>query len=148
MTNVTDICRRDVVVVRGSDELVTAAQRMREEHIGYLVVVDEDGRKPIGVLTDRDIVITVIAREVDPATLKVGDVMTRNPVTVRDADMMNVALQAMRAIGVRRVPVVDASGVLTGVLSLDDVLDGLAEELSHVAASIRKERTIEARLRP
>lgn len=145
---VSDICKRDVVIVHGSEEVSTAAQRMREKHIGYVVVVDgESERRPIGVLTDRDIVVTVVAREIDPRTLKVEDVMTRDPLTVRETESMGAALQAMRSIGVRRLPVVGTSGRLTGVLSMDDVLDGLAEQLGGVAASIRNERRIEASLR-
>jgi CBS domain-containing protein len=148
--NVGELCKRDVVVVKGSEELATAAEKMRDEHIGYLVVVDGSGsgRDPIGVLTDRDIVITVMARGVDPRTLKVEDIMTRNPIVVKEADSIESALQAMRSIGVRRVPVVSLRGHLTGVLSLDDVLDGLADEFGTVAATIRNERRIEFSLRP
>ena len=148
--SVGDMCKRDVVVIQASDELATAAQRMRDEHIGYLIVVDGNGsgRDPIGVLTDRDIVVAVVARGVDPRSLKVEDVMTRNPVMVKEADSIEAALQAMRAIGVRRVPVVSLRGHLTGVLSLDDVLEGLAGELESVAASIRTERRLESTLRP
>jgi CBS domain-containing protein len=147
--NVGELCKRDAVVVRGSDELATAAEKMRDEHIGYLVVVDDGaGRDPIGVLTDRDIVVTVVARGVDPHTLKVEDLMTRNPVVVKEADTIEAALQAMRAIGVRRVPVVSLRGHLTGVLSLDDVLDGLADELGTIATTIRNERQFECSLRP
>jgi predicted transcriptional regulator len=148
--NVRDICKRDVVAVQGSDELVTAAQKMRDEHIGYLVVVDDNGsgRDPIGVLTDRDIVIAVVARGVDPRSLKVEDLMTRNPIVVKEEDPIEAALHAMRTIGVRRMPVVSLRGHLTGVLSLDDVLEGLADELGTIAASIRNERRFESTLRP
>jgi CBS domain-containing protein len=147
--NVSDICKQDVVVVLRTDELSTAAQRMRDNHIGYIVVVDRsDMRQPVGVLTDRDIVITMVARDVDPRSVKVDDVMTRDLVTVKETDSMGAALQAMRDLGVRRVPVVDARGELAGVLSLDDVIDGLADELASVAASIRNARRIEGLVRP
>jgi CBS domain-containing protein len=147
--NVSEICKRDVVVAFRSDELATAALRMRDKHIGYLVVVEgDDGQEPIGVLTDRDIVVTLVARDVDLRSVKVEDVMTRGPVTVKETDSVGTALQAMRRIGVRRVPVVGGRGQLVGVLSLDDVIDGLAEELGSVAASIRNERRIESAVRP
>ena len=108
--NVSNICSRNAITVRRSDELVKAAQLMREKHIGFLVVVEPDVadglQRPVGVLTDRDIVITVVARETDPRTLRVGDVMTQPPVTVSSADSMDEALREMRRAGVRRMPVI------------------------------------------
>jgi CBS domain-containing protein len=100
------------------------------------------------VLTDRDIVVAVVAREIDPRTLRVGDVMTREPVVAREEDSSATALQEMRRIGVRRLPVVGEHGRLVGVLSLDDVIDELAAELQNVAGSIRNEQRIEGALRP
>jgi len=148
--NIGGLCHRNAVTVGRLDELIKAAQLMRERHIGYLVVVDEtDGKKrPIGVLTDRDIVITVVARETDPRTLRAGDIMTQQPVTVSEADPVEKALREMRRVGVRRLPVITAQGELAGIVSLDDVLDFLAGELQNVAASIRNERLIEGTLRP
>jgi CBS domain-containing protein len=144
--DVQDLCRRSAVTVREADELEKAAQLMREHHIGYLVVVraeTSDG-VPIGVLTDRDIVIKVVAKQANAAALRVGDVMTPNPIVANENDPLKKALRAMRQIGVRRLPVVGARGQLVGILSVDDVLDALADELSDVAGSIRKELTIES----
>jgi CBS domain-containing protein len=125
---------------------------MREKHIGYLVVVEADvadgSQRPIGVLTDRDIVTTVVARETDPRSLRVGDIMTQQPVTASIADSIDKALREMRRVGVRRLPVVGQRGELVGILSLDDVLDVLAGELQNVAGSIRNEQVIEGTLRP
>ena len=125
---------------------------MREKHIGYLVVVDpevvDQSLRPVGVLTDRDIVVSVVARETDPRALRVGDVMTQQPVTVGSAEPVERALREMRRIGVRRLPVVGQRGELIGVLSLDDVLEVLAGELQSIAGSIRNERVIERSLRP
>lgn len=150
--NVGKICQHNVVTVRPFDELTTAAQLMRERHIGYLVVVEPDlaegGARPIGVLTDRDIVIAVVAGGVDPKTLTVGDVMTQQPVITAESSSTRAALQEMRRIGVRRLPVIGSRGELRGVLSIDDVLDSLASELQDVAGSIRNERRIETALRP
>ncbi|HYB32157.1 MAG TPA: CBS domain-containing protein [Steroidobacteraceae bacterium] len=148
--NIGGLCHRNAVTVGRFDELIKAAQLMRERHIGYLVVVDEtDGKKrPVGVLTDRDIVITVVARETDPRTLRAGDIMTQQPVTVSEADPVEKALREMRRVGVRRLPVITPQGELAGIVSLDDVLDFLAGELQNVAASIRNERLIEGTLRP
>lgn len=150
--NVGSICRRNVVMIRPFDELTTAARLMRENHIGYLIVVEpslgDQFFKPVGVLTDRDIVVTVIARETDPRTLKVGDVMTQQPVVAKEEDSSATALQEMRRIGVRRLPVVGERGQLVGILSLDDILDVLAAELQNVAGSIRNEQRMESALRP
>lgn len=149
---VGDICTRTVVTVPEFDDLMAAAQLMRKKHIGYLVVVQpnvEDGTvTPVGVITDRDIVIKVIARDTDARSLRVGDVMTRQPVISREDSSVAVALHYMREIGVRRVPVVNQAGRLVGVLSLDDVLDALAEELMDVASAIRHELKVESALSP
>jgi CBS domain-containing protein len=149
---VGELCVRNPVTVHRSDELIRAAQLMREKHIGYLVVVDpelaDESLRPVGVVTDRDIVIAVVAREADPRALRVGDLMTQNPVTIGVAEPVERALREMRRIGVRRLPVVGQRGELIGVLSLDDVLEVLAGELENLAGSVRNERLIEGSLRP
>lgn len=149
---VGDICGRNVVTVREVDELAAAAQLMREQHIGYLVVVEPDVADrtsvPVGVITDRDIVVGIVAEGADPRALRVGDVMTREPVLAQEDSSVSAALQHMREIGVRRLPVVGRAGQLVGVLSLDDVLDAFAEELMDVAKSIRHEIRMEGALRP
>jgi CBS domain-containing protein len=126
---------------------------MRAEHIGYVIVVEpdptaHDAVKPVGVLTDRDIIVSVVAREADPNALRVGDVMTRQLVVAQESSSVGWAVREMRRMGVRRLPVVDLAGHLVGVLSLDNVLDALAAELLDVAGSIRNERRIESELRP
>ncbi len=156
---VGEICARNVVTVREFDELTTAARLMRERHVGYLIVVapmvdeltlmvDEPALKPIGVVTDRDIVVAVVARETDPRSLRVGDVMSREPLVVNEDLSISAALREMRRIGVRRVPVVGGAGRLVGVLSLDDILGSLSDELLDVARSVRSEVRIEKALRP
>ena len=101
------------------------------------------------MLTDRDIVVGIIARERDPRTLLVGDVMTENPVVGGGAsDSIAAAVQEMRRIGVRRMPVVGSVGELIGVLSLDDVLDALAAELQNLAGAVRNEQRFETEMRP
>ncbi len=149
--NVGNLCGRNVVTTRKSDELTRAAELMRERHVGYLVVVEPDLAdgldRPVGVITDRDIVVAVVARGADPRALLVGEVMTQKPVTVSESDPIEKALREMRRIGVRRVPVLGSRGELCGVLSLDDVLDVLAEEIGNLAGSVRSERRIEGALR-
>ena len=146
------ICQKKVVTVRKSEELIRAAELMRERHVGYLVVVESDLAdgldRPIGVITDRDIVVTVVARAADPSALLVGDVMTQQPVTVSENDSIEKALQEMRRIGVRRLPVLGRRGEITGVVSLDDILDVVADEVANLAGSVRNERRIEGSMRP
>lgn len=150
-TNIGLICQRDVVTVQEADNLTAAAQLMREEHVGYLVVVEPDvlakTSRPVGVLTDRDIVVAVVARNVDPHALKVGDVMTRKPVVITEGDTIEEALREMRRVGVRRLPVISQAGNLVGVVSIDDVLEALAEELDNIAGTIRNEQRTESVLR-
>lgn len=150
--NTSDILQRNVVTVRPSDELLWAARLMREKHVGYLVVVEPallDGTvRPVGVLTDRDIVVTVIAREIDPRSLRVQDVMTSKPVVAGADESLATALREMQRIGVRRLPVIGEHGELVGVMSLDDVVATLAAQLHEVAGSIRSEQAIEHALRP
>ena len=149
--NVAQLCSRDVVSLRKTDGVITAARLMRERHVGYIVVVEPDFAgstvRPIGVLTDRDIVVGVIAKEIDPRTLCVEDVMSSNPVVLNQHDSIAAAVAEMRRMGVRRMPVVGELGQLIGVLSLDDVLDTLAVELHNLAGAVRNERRIESELR-
>jgi CBS domain-containing protein len=130
--------------------LQEAARVLREHHVGALVVVDETprGRVPVGMLTDRDIVTAVVAKEISLHGLRVADVMADNPLTVRETDSMLDVLTAMQRRGVRRVPVTSEAGVLLGVLALDDMLGAVAEQLRGVIAVIEAGRRREERLRP
>jgi CBS domain-containing protein len=149
---VSDICHAPVITVRETDELRQAAQLMREKHVGYLVVVEPAFREgsftACGVITDRDMVVSVIAKDADPKLLTVGDVMTRNPIAVDKDDSIADALQEMRRLGVRRIPVVSEHGELVGILSLDDVLTAIAAELESVAGAVRSGPVIEETERP
>lgn len=149
--DVGSLCKRNPVTVREFDELSSAARRMRDDHVGYLVVVEphatEGGERPVGVLTDRDIVVGVVAKEVEMGSLRVGDLMTRKPAVVDDTASVQTALDQMRRIGVRRMPVVGRAGQLVGVLSLDDIIDALAGEMLAVSGSIRNELRTESALR-
>ena len=146
--NAGSVCKRGVVIAAPTDDLIAAAHVMREKHVGYLVVCEasQSGRV-VGVLTDRDIVVAVLAQEVDARALKVGDVMTRDPLVIDEGQSIEVVLRHMREAGVRRVPVVDRSGALTGVLSIDDVLERIAEQLINIAGSIRNEQRMERAVR-
>lgn len=139
---VGEICNREVVIAEKSLSVVHAAQLMRTHHVGDLVVVEvRDGRKhPVGIVTDRDIVVEVVAAGVRPESLKVGDIMGLDVATVRESEGLFEALRYMRDKGVRRMPVVDSMGGLVGILTLDDLLSLLAEEMTELAKLVSHER--------
>ena len=142
-------CQRLVFTIRRFDDVGRAAQLMREMHVGYLVVVDLDPlARPVGVLTDRDIVVGVVALGVDPKAVRVADVMTLNPVMARESDSMEAALHKMRSFGVRRLPVLNAGREVVGVLAIDDVLRVIAGDAQDVVNAIANERQKEGVGRP
>ena len=147
---VGEICNREVVVAERTTTIVEAARIMRRYHVGDLVVVDEvQGRRvPVGMVTDRDMVVEVIAREQPFASCTVSAIMSATVVCVPETAGVIEAIQLMRSHGVRRVPVVDAGCALVGILAADDLLDLLAEELSALAriAPRGQEREVRARL--
>ena len=148
--NAGSVCKRGVITVAPTDDLIAAAHVMREKHVGYLIVsegLSARAGRVVGVLTDRDIVVAVLAQEVDARALKVGDVMTRHPLLIEEEQSIEAVLRHMREAGVRRVPVVNRSGALSGVLSIDDVLEMIADQLLNIAGSIRNERRMERAVR-
>jgi CBS domain-containing protein len=146
---VGDFCKRGVVTVEASATVSEVAKLMREEHVGFVVVIQEGDpdRKPVGVITDRDIVLQVCARDVDQHSVTATDIMSRDPLIAREADDLNELMQAMRMAGFRRVPVLTAAGTLTGVIAIDDAIDVVAGLLCDICGSIRNEQRQERRLR-
>ena len=144
--DVAGLCRSRAVSIDPQADLVDAARRMREHHVGLLVV--SDGGAPLGVITDRDIVLEAVAAGIDPHAVTVRDAMTRDPVILTADTSLEEALDNLRIAGVRRAPIVDQGGRLVGVLSIDDVVDHLAMQLGAVAGSLRHEQAIERIARP
>ncbi|MCE2969138.1 MAG: CBS domain-containing protein [Burkholderiales bacterium] len=140
---VSDLATREVVMVGPPATLLECAQAMRNRHVGSLVVADAAG-KPLGIVTDRDLVVEALALQLDPATLTAGDVMSTPVATVRLDDDLFDALARMRERGVRRLPVVDAQGRAVGVLAVDDLLGVLAEQVDSVVRVLKAEQTREA----
>ena len=129
------ICQREVVKVGKTASILDAARAMRSRHVGNVVVVDEiDGiEKPVGIVTDRDIVVELVAKEVDPSEVDVADIMSLTVVTAQhDADLFET-LRFMGVKGVRRLPVLDDDGALFGILSVKDAIASVFKELSFVA---------------
>jgi CBS domain-containing protein len=147
---VGDICNRNVVVAPKSETIVDAAKRMRTSHVGDLVVIDNrQGRHvPIGIVTDRDIVISVVAGDPDHLNyLLVSDVMSSDLVTAREQDSIEAALKKMHQHGVRRLPIVDGTGALVGILTLDDVLRYLTAHQRELVALVAREQRFERQYR-
>lgn len=131
------ICTREVDTVRFDESALEAARRMRDRQVGSLVVVDEN--RPVGIVTDRDLAVRVLAAGVDAAGCRVSEVMTPSPTTAREEDSIEAALGFMRAGRFRRLPVVGVDGGLVGILALDDVLELVAEELTEIGRLLKRE---------
>jgi CBS domain-containing protein len=133
------ICSREVHLAEAHETVLAAAMRMKAHNVGTLVVVDE--KHPIGILTDRDLVVRVMAEERSPAATLVESVMSYRLRTVSEQASVEDALASMRGLGARRLPVVGRSGELVGIVSLDDVLELLAGELDDVRRLLVKSHT-------
>jgi CBS domain-containing protein len=129
---------RSVDVAEMDESTTVAAQRMHARNVGMLVVVDKEQR-PLGVVTDRDLVVRVLAESRDPSETTLGEVMNRLPHTANEEMPIEEALGIMRFGPYRRLPVVNREGRLVGILSLDDIIDLLAEEFGEIGKLLRKE---------
>jgi CBS domain-containing protein len=144
------ICKRNVAVGPKGESIVDAAKRMRILHVGTVIVVEErDGQQvPIGILTDRDIVLSVVASNSEQLPfLMVGDAMSDDLLTAVEDTSLADALKLMQERGVRRRPVVDHIGALIGIVTADDVIRFLADELGQVVKLMGHEDRIERRYR-
>ena len=132
------ICSREVDLAEPRKSAQVAAVRMNARNVGTLVVIDAD-RKPIGILTDRDLAMKILAHGKNPFQTTVGDVMTSCPQTIDEETSIEDAIGVMRTGPFRRLPVVDDDRQLVGLLSLDDVLSLLAEEFSQIGRMVERE---------
>lgn len=147
---VGEICNRSVVVAPPGETIIDAAKRMRMSHVGDLVVVDtRSGRHvPVGIVTDRDIVISVVAGDPEHIFgLLVSDVMITDLITAWEQDTIEAGLSKMQAHGVRRLPIVDWAGALVGILTLDDVMRYLAAQQRELVALVVQEQQHERQYR-
>ena len=143
-----EICNREVVFSYPNHTVREAALLMREYHVGGLVVVEENGkRKPVGIVTDRDIAISIVALGLDPDVITVGDIMGPELVTVRENQGVFETIQQMRLKGVRRLPIVGEEGALVGIVAVDDLVALFADELSELSKVIVREQMVEVKPR-
>lgn len=147
---VSDLCNRNVVTIDKDASVWQAADLMRTLHVGDVVVVEErdQQRLPVGIVTDRDVVVEILAEEVDPKSVTVADFMSYEIVTVNEEDDILDTIKLMRSEGIRRVPVVDGGGALVGILAVDDLIDFVAEMLTGIGSLIRREHSREEDARP
>jgi CBS domain-containing protein len=136
--SVDRIYQRDVDTAELGSSVQTVAERMRQRTVGCLVVVNEV-KEPIGIVTDRDLVIRALAEGKDPYTTRIEEVMSFDLKTMPEDGSLEHALGAMRSGGFRRLPVVDEEGKLVGIVTLDDILMRLAEEFTQARRIIERE---------
>lgn len=140
--SVGDICNRVVVSAAPEEPVSKLADMMRRYRVGDLIVTvsGNDGRVPIGIVTDRDIVVKVLAQGLAPDEVTAADVMDESLLVAQESDDVSATLDAMRKAGVRRIPVVDQDGMLSGILTLDDLLMRFATGMTSLAGIAGRQR--------
>ncbi|MCE5338931.1 MAG: CBS domain-containing protein [Methanomicrobiaceae archaeon] len=131
-------CREQVVAVSLDTPAVDVARIMGEKNVGSVVVISSDNR-PAGILTDRDLAVRVMAQEKNPGEVRAKEVMTRDVVTFQDSMGIYEAIRKMTDEGIRRMPVVDDAGKLIGIVTMDDIIRMLGEEMAIIAKNIEKQ---------
>lgn len=143
--------RSEVAVIPANAAVEEAAKLMRDYHVGSVVVVESatgGALSPVGLLTDRDIVIEVIAEGVDVKKVSVRDIMSPNPVTARHTASLDELVKTMREAQVRRIPIVDDKNHLVGFVSFDDLLERVGLELSTLSQLSKQQQKLEKEIRP
>ncbi len=133
------VCNRQVTIVDIEDSILDAVHLMRRHHVGDVIVTRStpDGRRPVGILTDRDIVVELLGENVDPSAVGIKDVMSAELLTATESDSIRDSIKRMRTAGVRRMPVVDADGKLVGIFTLDDAIDLICEQLGDIVGTMK-----------
>ena len=134
------LCRREIVCVDVNTTVLQATEMMEDMNVGCVIVIQND--RPVGIVTDRDVVLRVVNKRLDAAKCVVGDIMSLEVVTLKQNTGLYDALEQIKESGsrVRRFPIVDENGAIKGIITLDDVIDLLGKEMSDVAAIIESER--------
>lgn len=147
--SINTLCNRDFVAVGRDDTVFKAAALMRQNHIGDVLVVEkvQDAVLPVGIVTDRDVVIEIIAPGLDPHVITVGDIMLPAIFTIEENAGIFDAIRLMADKGIRRLPVVKKDGGLTGIITLDDLLLLLAKEFCSFAKLLTREQQNETEKR-
>jgi CBS domain-containing protein len=143
--SIGEFCRHDVVCASLETTIGEAAGLMRQHHVGDVIIVEQRHGKqvPVGIVTDRDIVMEVIAAGIDPRGLKLRDLRLAPLVTVGEEESYAQTVSRMSVEGVRRMPVVKGDGTLAGIITLDDILWQLAGPLAALAGVTGRARQFE-----
>jgi signal-transduction protein with cAMP-binding, CBS, and nucleotidyltransferase domain len=146
---ISECCSVEVVCCEADTSVQEVAELMRSEHVGDVVVVEmqEGKRVPIGIVTDRDIILEIIALKLDISAFTAGDVMNSPLITVREDDGVFETLRTMRNHRIRRVPVVKSDSTLSGIVTSDDIINLLTNELSMMADTLVDQPQREAYMR-
>lgn len=142
-------CERELAFLTRDASLQEAAMMMRNQHVGEVIVVDKrDGNYiPVGIVTDRDLVIEIMALEVDVEQISIGNIMGLELITVNEDYSLSDTLDIMQQHGVRRLPVVNCNGILSGLIDMELILNVLCQDLGKMLELINTERNIEKTLR-
>ncbi len=142
---IEDICIHSVAQINATSPLAEAAALMRERHVGTVVVVEGSNgeRSPIGILTDRDIVVSVLAAGLPTQELTVGDVMSKPVYCCSGSQSVFDAIAIMREHGIRRLPVLNIQGGLAGIIAADDIWTSLAIQLTSLGEAMTREHVRE-----
>ena len=145
-----EICNRDVVIASRDTSVTELARLMREQHVGSIVITKEQNQCqiPIGIITDRDLVIELLSKDIDISKVSAADIMNTELTTVRESNHIHDTLKLMRGKGIRRIPVVNDENVLVGILTVDDLLDVVISELDDIVNLVNVEQKREKQLRP
>lgn len=142
-------CNREVIITSPETTVLEAAKLMRKHHVGTLIVAEKNNSltQPKGIITDRDLVLGVMAPELKPEAILVSDIMNEKLYTVREEESVVETIRIMRGHGVRRIPVVDRQGTLQGMISLDDLVVLLADEMNELSNLIAHQKAREVKSR-
>lgn len=140
-----DLCTRDAYCVSSDEPLLEAVREMHRRHVGAVVVVGRGAAagRPVGIVTDRDVMRAEMTRRADVFSLTAGEAMTAKPLVLEESCSLAEGIRRLRHRGVRRAPVIDARGTLIGLISLDDVLPAVAESLTELAKLIGRQSRLE-----
>lgn len=144
-----EICNRNVIIATRDSSVTELAQLMREHHVGSIIIIEQQNECniPVGIITDRDLVIELLSKDVDSKSISAGDIMSTDLVTVRESNHVYDTLKLMRGKGIRRMPVVNDENVLVGILTVDDLLDVVISELDDIVNIVSIEQKREKQLR-
>jgi len=147
--SLADICNRDVVCVDKTESVPHAAQLMRQHHVGDLIITESTSGKtvPIGILTDRDIVIEVLAKDIEPTSVSIEDIMSRFLATADQSDTVDKVIEKMFHAGVRRIPIVNQKIGLVGIVRMEDLIQSIANQIKNITRILYIEQQHEKRLR-